>query len=94
MYDTLYSQQRALGLKTFRDLAGEAGVADLAAFDTCYVDRQPAGAVDRDIAVAGYLGGTGTPTIVVNGWLFRDGIDARALDSIARTLPVRAPGNR
>jgi hypothetical protein len=37
--------------------------------------------LDRDIAAARALGGTGTPTLVVNGLLLRHGVSA--LDSVA-----------
>lgn len=85
-HDAIFAQQDQLGLKTFLEFAGEAGVADLPKFDACARDTSRVEAIQRDIQAAEQLGGRGTPTVVVNGWVFRGGIGAVTLDSIARAV--------
>jgi protein-disulfide isomerase len=86
LHDTLYAQQQRIGMKSFRQFATEAGVKDLRSFDACTNSDAPVHEIDRDIAAARSIGGTGTPTVLVNGWLFREGIDSRGLDSLASAL--------
>lgn len=83
IHDLLYAEQRLFGLKSFEDFAVEVGVANLADFTACIEDQQPSPAIERDIDMVRSLGGTGTPTVVVNGWLLRGGVSPALLDSIA-----------
>lgn len=84
LHDIIYEQQRSLGLKTFREFADEAGVPDLEAFVRCISDSDRVGAIERDIRAVQDIGGTGTPTVIVNGWLLKGGVGPALLDSIAR----------
>ena len=54
-------------MKTFAEMASEAGVPDLGRFETCVGDTEPVPSIEADIAKAVELGGIGTPTLVVNG---------------------------
>jgi protein-disulfide isomerase len=83
-HDLVYVQQGELGLKSFHDFAVEASVPDISAFDACYARRETVPSIERDIRTVRQIGGTGTPTVIVNGWLFRDGVRLQRLDSIAR----------
>ena len=41
------------------------------------------GAIERDIREAERIGGLGTPTVIVNGWMARGEITVQLLDSLA-----------
>jgi predicted DsbA family dithiol-disulfide isomerase len=85
-HDKLFPYQRELGVRPFRAIAGEVGITDLDAFDACVADERGDQRPLADASVARTLGGRGTPTVLVNGWLFRDGIDGITLDSTVRSL--------
>lgn len=93
-HDRLYAAQPSLGLKTFTEFAIEAGVPDSAAFSRCVEETGPVAAIERDIQVVRDLGGTGTPTVLVNGWLLRGGVDAILLDSIAKQFLLPRSGSQ
>jgi protein-disulfide isomerase len=82
-HDLLYANQPMLGLRTFQQFAAEAGIRDVAAFNSCYEQEESVPAIERDIEAVARIGGTGTPTVVVNGWLLRGGASLQMLDSIA-----------
>ena len=87
-HDLIYREQNSLGLRTFRQFAMDAGVRELDAFDECYASVEEVAAIQRDIEAVRQIGGTGTPTVVVNGWLLRGGVGPELLDSIARTSNI------
>lgn len=86
LHEALFARQDEIGLKSFAEFAVRAGVPDLAAFTVCHEQSGKVDAIERDIDAVVALGGTGTPTVIVNGWLFRDGIRASTLDSLAREV--------
>jgi protein-disulfide isomerase len=47
--------------------------------------------IERGIEEARRIGGTGTPTVIVNGWLLNGGVSPELLDSIAQ--PFLVPRN-
>lgn len=63
----LYEKQDSLGLKSFTDYATEAGVADVAAFDSCLRNRQEFPKIDRGTESALAIDAHGTPAIIVGG---------------------------
>jgi protein-disulfide isomerase len=79
-HELLYQRQDRIGLTTFDEFAQEAGVPDLKAFRDCLaVDGSES--VDADIEVVRAMGGTGTPTLLVNGMLLRESLTPQVLDS-------------
>lgn len=88
-HDRIFAEQAQLGLKTFHDFAREAGVLDLPTFDACYADPTPVPSIDRDVKLVTAIGGTGTPTVVINGWLLRGGVDVALLDSISEQFLIQ-----
>jgi protein-disulfide isomerase len=66
-HDLLFAQQDSLGRKPFVDFAQESGVRDLGAFEKCNAVRDPVAQIESDLIAVKQLGGTGTPTVVVNG---------------------------
>jgi protein-disulfide isomerase len=89
----IYAQQKALGLKTFDEFAVESGVSDIHAFSACVRDTNPVPAIEADVRAVQAIGGTGTPTIIFNGWLFRGGASLQAMDSTAKALLQQQPGS-
>jgi protein-disulfide isomerase len=68
MHDVLFTNQRAFGLKPWSELAHEAGVDDLAAFDAC-AERETVPQRILDGQAAGErLDVKATPTVIINGW--------------------------
>jgi len=72
-HDTLYSQQSALGVKSYAQLAHEAGVPDTSLLNHCMQDPATIDPIERDRQLAETLGSEGTPTILLNGVLLRSG---------------------
>lgn len=83
----LYQKQDSLGLKSFRSMADESGVPDLERFDTCAGRSGPVERIDRDVEEAKRRGGSGTPTIFVNGYRYFGLPTLRQLDSILVSSP-------
>jgi protein-disulfide isomerase len=83
-HDLLFSDQQSVGIKPFDVFAREAGVPDLDTFSSCYLRQDPVPAIERDMEMAQQIGGTGTPTVVVNGWSLLGGVGPQLLDSISR----------
>lgn len=81
MYDVLYTKQDSLGLKGFREFAGEAGVSDFAAFDDCIASGWATGRIADDVAAAKTAGVHSTPTVIVNGTRLAAGPDEATLDA-------------
>ena len=80
-YRVAYAKQDSLGLKTFASFAEDALVPDAAAFAACLEDSTAMVRIRQDAKVALALGGRGTPTIAVNGWLFLHPPTRTQLDS-------------
>lgn len=94
-HDLVFARQSELGARTFHEFALEAGVPDLGAFDACFRDDREVAAIERDIEEARRMGGMGTPTVLVNGWLVRGSVTVERLDSLAlQTLAVRGSSDR
>lgn len=69
MHEMLYESGSLDRLSLIR--LGEAiGVPDTAAYRTCIEDDDPVERIEADIAAIRELGGTGTPSIAINGILF------------------------
>lgn len=88
-HDVAFANQKLLGLKTYAEMAKEAGVVDLQTFARCVADTLPVAAIEADMRDVKQLKPVGTPTVIVNGILFRGGINLAKLDSIAGTAGVR-----
>jgi protein-disulfide isomerase len=63
-----FQGQDSLGLLRFEDLAARAGVPDSTKFAACVNLPGNVAAIDADSAAARAIGGSGTPTILLNGW--------------------------
>lgn len=83
-HDAVYAKQDSLGLKSFASFARDAGVPDSVAFGACNDGTAPVPVVQRDIAAAGALGGTGTPTLLVNDLMLPGAPDSTRFDQYVR----------
>jgi predicted DsbA family dithiol-disulfide isomerase len=90
-HDLLFTEHGAVTRRSFRDFAVQAGVEDIGTFDSCYWRNDAIVAVERDTRKARRLGGIGTPTVVVNGWLLVGGVSLELLDSIAKPYLLTEP---
>lgn len=84
MVSVLYHWQDSLGHTTPTFFAAKAQVGDVPAFDACSAASDSLESVSAGIARALQLGGTGTPTLVVNGQLLRYVPDSAGLAAILR----------
>jgi protein-disulfide isomerase len=82
MYFRLYDDQKWLGEKPFEQFAHAAGVPDLSAFQACMRQEGAIPEVVRDTLLARQVGVRGTPTIIVNGMLFKQPPLRHQLDSL------------
>ncbi len=88
-HDLLYEKQDSLGLKSFSEFAVESEVPDIPAFEECNARSERLGVISADSAAVRSIGGTGTPTVVVNGLRLPD---ARLLESIVEEAVTGATG--
>lgn len=80
----LCGHQDSLGLRSFGQVAVAAGVRDTMAFAECLAEPDEPAAIAVDVKAITELGGTGTPTILVNGYQWF-GLPTRVqLDSILK----------
>lgn len=70
LHDQLFEQQSQIGLKSWHDFAAEAGTPDLSVFESCMREKVPLSRVMEGRQLGDEVDITGTPTVVVNGWLF------------------------
>jgi protein-disulfide isomerase len=82
MHDTLYANQRSLGIRPWAELAYSAGITDSSTFSTCMRDSTVVKAVDRDIEAATRLRAPGTPTILIEGMRYTGVPPVSLLDSL------------
>jgi protein-disulfide isomerase len=58
------------------ELARRAGTPDMRKFEECNSESKPVPAIEAGIRDAKMVGGSGTPTVIVNGVMYRRGIDS------------------
>jgi protein-disulfide isomerase len=70
MVDVMFAKQESLAVKPWTGYAVEAGVADTSDFAIC-VDRGPGSRrVEEGLRFGAQIGLSGTPTVLIEGWLF------------------------
>jgi protein-disulfide isomerase len=67
MHDALFTAQDSLGRRALALFARDAGVADSASFANCMSEPGRPAAIQADIEDAVAVGGSGTPTVLING---------------------------
>lgn len=66
----MFRKQDSLGLKSWRSLAVEAGIPDPTAFESCLKETDPIRRVEQGLEWGEKLRIVGTPTIIINGWMY------------------------
>jgi protein-disulfide isomerase len=84
MHESLFAQPDSIGLKPWVRFAKDAGVRDLARFQSCLSNERFRAAVIADSTAGGELGITGTPTLLINEVRVRGFLGESTLDSIVR----------
>jgi len=70
MRDRLFAQQDSFGLKPWVAYAAAAGVSDSNRFASCLKDSASVARIIRGSKLAETLDLNGTPTVIVNGWMY------------------------
>lgn len=83
-HDAAFAAQDSLGAVPWTLLAIRAGIPDTAVFHTCFGSQAPPESLARDASAAARLGISGTPTILVNQYLFRGVAPVDTLDAYVR----------
>jgi protein-disulfide isomerase len=94
IHDLMYLKQDSLGLKSYAEFAAESGVKDLTAFGDCLADPRHAPRFEADTKLATGMGGTGTPTIIVNGRRLGSIPDSTRLDRMVQDARASQLANR
>ncbi|HET7632309.1 MAG TPA: DsbA family protein [Gemmatimonadaceae bacterium] len=68
-HDSVYAEQRLLGVVPIIEFGVRAGVRDTAAFRRCVLSTSPVPEIDRDVAYAKQIGVPGTPGVILDGTL-------------------------
>ena len=84
--EAVFGRQDSLGLKTWSEFAATANIVDTATFSQCARDTTTLKRVEDGLALGRALGVRGTPTIVVNGWLFPVPPSSEQLESAVRAI--------
>jgi protein-disulfide isomerase len=91
-HDFLFQHQDSLGTIPWTTVAARVGVADTAGFRNCLTSSKAARALREDSVAGAELNITGTPTIIVNGWMVAGARPKLALDSLITKELQRARG--
>ena len=70
MREQVFARQDSFGLKPWSAYARQAGIVDSARFTRCLSDSSSARRIQRGMRLAQQVDLIGTPTILVNGWMF------------------------
>jgi protein-disulfide isomerase len=69
-HSALFSHQDSIGVTPWDSIADRVGITGHREFNTCVNTSPVLGALRDDSLAAVKLGVNGTPTVIVNGWLF------------------------
>lgn len=89
--DATFRFQDSLGLRPWAWYAREAGVTDIAHFESCFAKPALPMLIDSGSAIARRLGIRATPTLLVNGWRVTDRSDEEMTRVITALLGNRRP---
>ena len=70
--DIVYAKQDSLGLKSWGSFAAEAGISDTIQFVKCTAGASKLSKIEEGLAAGTRIKVQGTPTVVINGWRFRN----------------------
>src|SRR5688572_24637228 len=92
----VYSKQDSLGLKAWTSYAADAAVPSIPQFTACVDVSGTNARIDDGVAMGEKLGVGGTPSIMINGWLFphvpADSVLERTVEALLDgRKPVKQP---
>jgi protein-disulfide isomerase len=82
----LYANQDSIGIRPWASFAADAGIVETAAITECAVGSQPQPRVDVGVALGRAIGVVATPTVIVDGWRFRNTPTLRRLAEVVQLL--------
>ncbi len=91
MHHSLYGAQDSLSNLRWESLAAESGVPNLGEFVECMARDTTSVNIDFGIELAKGLEVNGTPTVVVNGWLFHSPLPAAIESAVNAVLAGKSP---
>jgi hypothetical protein len=94
MHDALYLEQERIGTKSMVDFAVTAGIIDTRSFRTCLASAASRLVVERDIEDARKTGGVATPTLLIDGVVYRLRSDTAWLPALVDSLLTRKVEHR
>lgn len=71
MVDAVFAKQDSLGLRSWTSFAVDAGVRDTVRFAKCNADTTTIPSMDIGLETGRRIGVTGTPSMMINGWLIK-----------------------
>lgn len=90
MQNVLFEQQDSLSSKSWGRFASDAGIPDTSGFKECVGDTRPVDRIQRGMNAGERLRVAGTPTVLINGWMY----DALSPDSLEAEIERRSKGGR
>jgi protein-disulfide isomerase len=87
-HDLLFAKQDSIGKIAYTAFAQASGVPDLEAFQACASKRDQVKSIEDGIAAARSLRATGTPTVIINGFLLPAPLDSTRLKQLVRTRSI------
>lgn len=93
MHGQLFAQQEQFGLKSWVEMARDAGVTDLVAFESCTKRTELVSAVEKGKALGEKLNIQGTPTVIMNGWKLGRPPSGEELDRMVQRVLEHKPVN-
>lgn len=91
MHRALYDGQMSYGTKSWLSYASSAGVTDFKQFASCMEQDSTSEKIRSGIALAGELKVQGTPTVVVNGWLFHSPMPSGIERAVNAVIAGKSP---
>lgn len=92
-YDYLFQHQALLGQQSWPTIAHSVGVPDTSRFARCLQGPAVVQTLHIDSVAAAKLNVTGTPTLVINGWLLRGAPPEDSVEALVRQELSAAKAN-
>lgn len=91
MHHALYSGQATFGKVPWAEYAKRSAVSDTAQFDRCISSSAMDADIEAGRAFGTKQGITGTPAVVINGWLFDPSVPSVIEAAITRAVDGKSP---
>jgi len=81
-HDVLFLHQDSIGVRSWESIAHSVGISNIASFRGCMQSATAIAALREDSLAGVALGVNGTPTIIVNGWVFAGAPSMRQVEAV------------